>query len=127
MPHAIWHAEAVGGEIAEPATVVATAGSDQAGGGQETAPLKKRSPGRRIVAIIVFISCDVAWLQAVGFNVAQNARPELYAIAQSQRIRVRRALVGTREHVQAAENYFCSAGTIPVGQFIGAPREGQMH
>jgi hypothetical protein len=81
MPHAIRHAQAVGGEIAEAAAVVTSASGDQAGGGEKTAARKNRTPRRRIVAVIVLVLGNVARPQAVGFDVAQDAGPELHTIA----------------------------------------------
>src|SRR5579864_1541023 len=86
-----------------------------------------RSTRRGIVAIVVFVSGHIARLQTVGLDVAQDAWPELDAVAERKCIRVRGTFVGAREYVQAAENYFRAAGAIPVRQFEGAPRKGQVH
>ncbi len=81
----------------------------------------------RVVAVVIFIGSDVAGLELIRLDVAQNPRPELHAVAEGQRIRVRRAFLGTGQNVQAAEDHFRSPGTVPVGQLESAPREGQMH
>ena len=127
MAHAVGHAQAVGGEIAEAAAVVASAGGDEAGRREKAAARKNRAPRRRIVAVVVFILGDVARLQVSGFHVAKNARPELHAVAQRERIGVRRAFVGARQHVQSAEDHLRAASAVPVGKFVGPACKGQMH
>ncbi len=116
MLHAIRHPQPVGSEIAESASVVATSRCDQAGGCQETSSWKNRAPGGGIVTIIVLVGCNVARLQCVSLDIAQDARPELHAVAKRERVRVRSAFVGTRQHMKSAQDHLRSARAIPIGE-----------
>ena len=53
--------------------------------------------------------------------------PELHAVAERERVGVRRAFVRARKNVQPSENHLRAPSAIPVRQFIGPPRESQMH
>src|SRR3984957_4125305 len=127
MLHAVRHAQAVGCEITEAAAVVASAGSDEAGSGEKAVARKNFSARRRIVAIVAFVSRNVAQLQRVCLDVAEDARPELHARTESEGSGGRRTFVRARENMQTAEDHLRSAGSIPVGEFIRAFGERQMH
>ena len=60
IPHAIGHSQAVGSEIAEPATVVAAPRSNQAGRRQEAPPRQNRSARRRVLAVGALVGGRVA-------------------------------------------------------------------
>ena len=127
MSHAVRHAQSIGRQIAEAAAVVAPARRDQAGGREETPPRQNRPARGRILAIVVLVSRHVARLQPPGFNVAQDARPKLHAIAERQRIGMRRTLLGTRQHVQSAQHHLAPAPRYHRAKFKRPLRERQMH
>src|SRR5438132_7794712 len=108
ITHPIRHPQPVGGEIAEPATIVAASSRNQADAGQEAVPWQDGSSRRRILGVVILISCGVSRLQTSVFHITKNAWPELYAVAERQRISMRRTLFGTREDVQASQNDFCT-------------------
>lgn len=61
-----------------------------------------------------------------GFDIGEDARPELHAIAKSECIGVWGAFFRTREHMEAPEDHLAAAGTKPVGELEGAAGEGEM-
>src|ERR1035441_6490725 len=113
MAHSIRHTQAIGCQVAKPAPVVAAAGGNQTGGGEKAAAWENRSPWRWVLAIVALIVRRVFRPQAARFHIGQNARPELHAIADGQRVRMRRALFWTREDVQSAQHDFASAAALP--------------
>ena len=90
-------------------------------------PRKDRPARRWILAVVVFIGRDIAGLQTVGFDIAQNSRPKLDAVSKSEGVRMGRALVWAREDMQASEDHFRPSGTIPIRQFVSSPRKRKMH
>jgi hypothetical protein len=65
-------------------------------------------------------------LQPSGFDVGENARPELDTITDSERVGVWGAFIGAGEHVQAAKDYFAASAAIPVGKIEGSAGEGEV-
>ena len=61
------------------------------------------------------------------FHIAEYARPELYAVAERQRVRMRRAFFWARQNVQASQDDFCATAAIAVGQCVGASRKRQVN
>src|SRR5262249_48279487 len=112
IAHSIRHAQAVGREIAKPAAIVTAPGRDQTGGGQETLARQEGPRRRRISPVVTFIGCLVPRPQAACLEVRQNSRPKRYAIAYGERVRVRSALAGTGQDMQAAQDYLAAAGPV---------------
>lgn len=124
--HAVGHAKAFGREIAKAAAIVASAGGDDACGGEETGAREDGTARGGVQAIVAVVGGEVAGLQEAGFDIGENARPELNPVAEGERVGVRSAFIRARENVQAAEDDFCAAGAIPAGEFKGAFGEGEM-
>src|SRR5580658_2965534 len=62
----------------------------------------------------------------VRLDIRQDARPELDAIADGERIGVRGTLFRTRQHMQPSQDDLASAASVPVRKLEGALREGQV-
>src|SRR5580698_8455409 len=86
MLHAVRHAQAVGCEITEAAAVVASAGSDEAGGGEKAVARKYFPARRRVGPIVAFVSRHVAALQRVCFDVAEDFLFKVPAATESEGI-----------------------------------------
>lgn len=125
--HTIRHAQAVCGEVAEAAAIMAAARGDEAGGGKEARARQNCAARWRIAAIVGFVICAVGGTEATGFDVGENLRPELDAVADGECVGMRRAFGGAGEHVQTAQNHFAAARAIPASEFESAPGEGEVH
>jgi hypothetical protein len=66
-------------------------------------------------------------LQRATLDVAQDARPQLHAFAERERVGMRSCFAGTRQHVQTAQHDDRTMSAIERGELVGARREGQVH
>jgi hypothetical protein len=126
VAHLIRQVEPVGREVAEAAAVVAAARRDQARGREEAVARQQRAARRRVVAIgpaRAPVLAAVERLQPAGLDVGEELRPDLHAVADHERVAVRPALVGTRQHVQPAEHDLRrGGGTTARARRRAAPR-----
>src|ERR1039457_5340566 len=121
------HSQTVGGQIAEAAAIVAATRGDEARGGQKTLS-RQHLPARRRVEVIPSLKFGfIMRLQFAAFNVMQNFRPELYAVADGNGIRMESAFLRARLHVHSAEHNLAATRAIPVRQFVSPLRKSQMH
>src|SRR5439155_13353508 len=92
----VGHVQAVGGEVAEAAPVVAAAGGVDAGGGQERPAVEQVAPRRRGVAVRLAVGPGVRPLQRAALDVAEDLRPHLRPLAEYQLVGVRGVLLRAR-------------------------------
>ena len=104
ITHQVGHVQPIRREIAETAAIVATPCSDQTSRGQKAASRQKIAARRRVVTIGPTIATVIDGLQYAGFHVAENLRPQMDSLPYRQSVGVWSSLVGTRQHMQSAED-----------------------
>ncbi len=126
LPHSIRHMETVGRQIAKATAVVASPRRNHARRSQERVTRQHRSPCRRVQRIGSSEIAFIARAQAIRLDVPENDRPQLHAVSDRYGVGVLLRLVGTRQHMQAAQNDKRTASAIPGSQLVCPACEGQM-
>ncbi len=124
--HAPRHADAARREVAEVAAVVAAARRHQARRRQERLPREEVAARRRGVAIRGAEVGPVDGLESPVLGVGEDPRPERDAVADRDRVGVRRRLVGAGRDVEAAEDDEGAALAVPAGELVRPLRERQV-
>ncbi len=81
----------------------------------------------RVRRIGAFVVRAIGWLELVAFDVFENLRPQLHAVANCDGIGVRSYFVRAREHMKAAHDDDGALRPEPRGKLVCAARECEMH
>ncbi len=126
VAHPVRHREALGRQVAEAAAVVAAARRDEARRREEARVREQVAARGRVVAVRARVVSAVDGSQRARVDVAEERAPDLHALADDERVGVRRALLRARDDVQAAEDDLRAAFAVPARECEGAPGEGQV-
>ena len=126
VPDLVGHRQPLRRQVAEAATVVAAPRGDQAGRRQEAPPRQQVAARRRIVAIGTPIAPAIDRPERPRLDVAEDLRPDLDALADRQRVGVRRGLLRAGQHMQPAEDDLRPALAVPARQLVGPLGERQV-